>query len=115
MANENPCLTCTIVKDPANCENKSCQVWRKWFIRRWEVLRIVNAPTVDAVEVVHGRWVKHRPKLEAMRAWHRQGIGKAMSENSIFWTCSCCEEWGTPRYNYCPNCGAKMDGGNEDV
>ena len=73
-----------------------------------------KCPTVDAVEVVHGRWVKHKPKPEAMRAWHRQGIGKAMSENSIFWTCSCCEEWGTPRYNYCPHCGAKMDGGNED-
>lgn len=78
------------------------------------ITEIEDSPAVDAMEVVHARWVKHKPKPEAMRAWHRQGVGKAMSENSIFWTCSCCEEWGTPRYNYCPNCGAKMDGGNED-
>ena len=49
-----------------------------------------EAPTVDAVEVVHGRWMHH--------------------ENDIAY-CSNCEadavEDGT---NYCPNCGAKMDG-----
>ena len=39
MANESPCVTCTRVKDPENCENKSCQVWREWFIRRWEEIR----------------------------------------------------------------------------
>ena len=48
-----------------------------------------EAPTVDAVEVVHGRWMHH--------------------ENDIAY-CSNCEadavEDGT---NYCPNCGAKMD------
>lgn len=61
-------------------------------------------------EQKQGRWVKHKPKPEAMREWHRQGIGKAMSEASIFWTCSCCETWGTPRQNFCPNCGADMRG-----
>lgn len=35
----SPCLTCTIVKDPVNCENKSCQMWREWFIQRWNELR----------------------------------------------------------------------------
>ena len=39
MANENPCLTCTRVKDQENCENKSCQAWREWFLRRLEELR----------------------------------------------------------------------------
>lgn len=50
---------------------------------------IKNLPTVDSVEVVHGRWMHH--------------------ENDIAY-CSNCEadavEDGT---NYCPNCGAKMD------
>lgn len=58
---------------------------------------IDNAPTVDAVEVVHGRWEKA----------HIAGYLK----------CNCCkdafiyEEWlESGKWNYCPNCGAKMDG-----
>ena len=39
MENEKPCLTCTRVKDPANCENKSCQTWREWFLKKWGELR----------------------------------------------------------------------------
>lgn len=107
MANEKRLISadrfCDFVDE--NCTDRHAELWKE-LIRR--------QPNVDAVEVVHGEWVKHKPKPEAMRAWHRQGIGKAMSENSIFWTCSCCEEWGTPRYNYCPNCGAKMDGEMKD-
>ena len=52
-------------------------------------------PTVDAVEVVHGRWIK--------KNW------------SV--TCSVCGSLAIAHdgKNYCPYCGAKMDGGNEDV
>ena len=53
-------------------------------------------PTVDAVEVVHGRWKKA----------HIAGYLK----------CNCCEdafiyeEWlKSGKWSYCPNCGAKMD------
>ena len=49
-------------------------------------------PTVDAVEVVHGRWI-HRPDERR---------------------CPFCgyhySYFGGKDYNYCPNCGAKMDG-----
>lgn len=68
---------------------------------------IVNAPTVDAVELVHGRWVLLAEFLDG----------------SIFTECSVCGEEYTykkgrlelvgfeyAKYNYCPNCGAKMDG-----
>ena len=58
---------------------------------------IEDAPTVDAVEVVHGHWYKapHHP-----------------------YRCSYCGEMALldmygeshERSNYCPNCGAKMDG-----
>ena len=71
---------------------------------------LAGTPTVDAVEVVHGEWIKNEPNTEAMREWHKHGIGKAMSEKSIYWTCSRCGRWGTPSLKYCPNCGAKMDG-----
>ena len=57
---------------------------------------IDNAPDVDAVEVVHGRW-----------EW--------MTED--FYNCTHCgtinhvkEVMGRPAFDYCPNCGAKMDG-----
>ena len=58
-------------------------------------------PTVDAVEVVHGRF-------ESVR----YGYGCLQIA-----TCSVCgEKQGLyingrlPNWNYCPNCGAKMDG-----
>ena len=35
----SPCVSCTRVENPANCENKNCQVWRQWFIGRWDQLR----------------------------------------------------------------------------
>ena len=56
------------------------------------IQRIKDAPTVDAVEVVHGRWIVE-------------------NEESI--RCSgCCFNRATIKMpmDYCPNCGAKMDG-----
>lgn len=41
MTNEkypSPCLSCTRVKDPRNCENKNCMRWQKWFLGRWELI-----------------------------------------------------------------------------
>ena len=35
----SPCITCTRVKDPRNCENKNCQIWQRWFIHRWDNMR----------------------------------------------------------------------------
>ena len=50
---------------------------------------------VDAVEVVHGQWVFGT-------ANHRE-----------YMKCSVCLKSQTPTgvFTYCPNCGAKMDGG----
>lgn len=35
----SPCLQCTRVRDPQNCENKLCKDWQAWFIDRWESMR----------------------------------------------------------------------------
>ena len=65
------------------------------------VLASIDAqPTVDAVEVVHGRWE------QCFEDWRQQIEGDK---------CSACgfEHYGCgiKHYHYCPNCGAKMDGG----
>ena len=67
--------------------------------------RVINAPTVDAVPVVHGKWIY---------------------SNEIHWYTASCNKCGYQRrtdikaegwnqWKFCPNCGAKMDegGGNE--
>lgn len=59
-----------------------------------------NAPTVDAVEVVHGRWVLAMPRRKGRNATYRcTACGKLRSSyyNDVF------------QWEHCP-CGAKMDG-----
>ena len=54
-----------------------------------------QAPTVDAVEAVHGRWKK----------FHLGSYDFALRLR-----CSnCCHVVYEDGFNYCPNCGAKMD------
>ena len=54
---------------------------------------IDNAPTVDAVPVVHGHKV---------------------DDGGFYARCSQCDGVLPLCANYCPNCGAKMDGGDSD-
>ena len=62
---------------------------------------VEQMPTVDAVEVVHGRWI-HVPSSDMM-------TGKA-------YKCSECNKmrYGSHMPNYCQCCGAKMDGERKD-
>ena len=83
--------------------------------RRKELCKAVElvfrgAPAADVVEVVHGQWA---------------GEGDGYSDGALVydvWHCSECDytiDDGTddPERlpNYCPHCGAKMDGGENDV
>lgn len=57
-------------------------------------------PTIDAVEVKHGEWIATRVEVDGSRFTGER--------------CSRCGWWKSMGiYNYCPNCGAKMDGGEE--
>ncbi len=69
---------------------------------------IDEMPTIDATPVVHGRWI-------------RANDGQAFFD--VEYVCSGCQfvvavsGIGTPilyGYKFCPNCGAKMDGGAGD-
>lgn len=61
-----------------------------------------DMPTVDAVPVVHGRWIEGRGSryvcsvCNANAGLYGGGIGQNLS-------------------NYCPNCGARMDGGADNA
>ena len=33
---QSPCLTCTRVKNPGDCENKNCREWSAWFLKNWK-------------------------------------------------------------------------------
>lgn len=78
--------------------------WNDWpeeiqAVDDWKSYKeeIENLPAVDAVPVVHGRWVYEH-------------------SDPIMLLCSVCG-YRVFRYNntrYCPNCGARMDGDNDD-
>ena len=62
-----------------------------------DISDIAKAPTIEAEPVKHGRW-----------EWDTEDI----------YRCTVCYEkvhvkevMGRPDWDYCPNCGAKMDGG----
>ena len=61
-----------------------------------------SAPAADVVEVRHGRWIAKN----ADGSWRVD-------------TCSVCNKDThyvrfAPEYDFCPNCGSKMDGGHDD-
>ena len=60
---------------------------------------LMTAPTVDAVEVVHAKWLI----THTVDTW--MGISKIDG-----FICSECGVSSKRGGNYCPNCGAKMDG-----
>ena len=66
---------------------------------------IKQLPAVDAAPVVHGRWISYPECLAYENALHDDHI-----------VCSACQSvWNiidndTECFDYCPTCGAKMDG-----
>lgn len=52
---ESPCRGCIRVRDPANCENKTCKEWQAWFISRWEDMR------AGVRKYAHGKGVQGKP------------------------------------------------------
>lgn len=58
---------------------------------------ITEAPTIEASAVRHGRW--------------EHGVWQTYPDGYV---CDRCSTGYAIPYNYCPHCGAKMDGGVED-
>lgn len=47
----SPCLTCTRVRDPGNCENKNCRVWQAWFLERWSLIHRYPRKAMEQAEL----------------------------------------------------------------
>lgn len=63
---------------------------------------IAAFPAADVAPVVHGRWIHDGCRVKGGIDWcHCSECGK--SDNFC------------ARTNYCPNCGAKMDGGADNA
>lgn len=79
------------------------------------ILDLVDSvPIVDVAPVVHGRW-----------EWIDEDVGTPVTgyEREWGWRCSHCGEElpddyddpdDSPKFRFCYNCGAKMDGGDSD-
>ena len=82
------------------CNPDAFPLQNRGYVAGWNgvISLLEQAPRVDAVEVVHGRWIA------------------ADYKPYIYCKCSVCGRRITigEKSNYCSNCGAKMDGGNED-
>ena len=69
----------------------------------WSTLGVLAAidkqPTADVAPVVHAHWI--------------EDAGQSAKRIEKIYYCSACEyfdAWGEEeRYDYCPNCGARMD------
>ena len=70
-------------------------------LARTIVEAIKSIPAADVVPVVHAYWIPQKENHEFKEVWMK---------------CSACgypvSRW-TGNTNFCPNCGAKMDGGDE--
>lgn len=60
---------------------------------------VLDAPAVDAVEVVHAQWVLADD--DKLVCNHCKRVKVAYEQLCFFRSTGC--------WNYCPNCGAKMD------
>lgn len=82
-------------------------------VPRWNdaVAIIESMPAADVAPVRRGKWIPHREES-------REYIGTVLvSVRYDYWFCDACGyrvKNGQPMYNFCPHCGAKMDGGDGD-
>lgn len=70
------------------------------FVYMVDIRDVQNAPTVDVQDVNRARWDKPS-----------KYYGFKDSANKFGVICSRCCKWADNDFDYCPHCGAEMDGG----
>ena len=70
------------------------------------------AKTADVAEVRHGEWLSAYEYALKIRATDKDMLDFAKADK-VWKFCPYCEQQVKYLFNYCPNCGAKMDGKGE--
>ena len=71
---------------------------------QWAKDRLLDIEPADVAPVVHGEYIGE---------YDGYADGNPVCDMWYCSVCGCCfEDWDEkPTYNFCPNCGAKMEGG----
>ena len=78
------------VEELIEAHYKACEEDKEKTFESWSLRLMLNAPTIDPVK--HGRWVGNGTKR-----------------------CSVCGVYEDFVSAYCPNCGARMDGDDNEI
>ncbi len=68
----SPCVFCTRVRNPEDCENKNCPQWRAWFLAKWALLhsyprRLMDAPRTTCGLQIGGQRYAHPVQVQDYR------------------------------------------------
>lgn len=86
--------------DPDVCES-DMDGYSDWGFGRENVRDVIRGvPAADVVPVVHGQWIEDHDYLKCPEC------GVMVKWDFTFFDIG--------NWNYCPNCGAKMDGGDNN-
>lgn len=91
---EAVCYNCM---DKYNCQDR-CS----------DYMEVFDIPTVDAVPVVHGRW----EDAHEIKSFRHTNIPVVQCSECKVYFCDIINNHHY-MYNYCPNCGARMDGDSQ--
>lgn len=69
---------------------------------------ISEMPAADVAEVVHGEWLRSDDDWNSLTTIQCSICGEE-------WCFETDDDVSLLNYKHCPNCGAKMDGGNDNV
>ena len=74
----------------------SCEVGKE----EWECSEVNKIRHLPSADAVHGEWINEWKDIDGGRMYGA--------------CCSVCHAIGHSGYNYCPNCGARMKGGDSE-
>lgn len=88
-------------KEPSKGDCKHCDWYGDtWCRGKLHGVQIADFPAADVAPVRHGRWIDGEDNYGSYVTC------STCKEDFVCWEADCV------RTNYCPNCGAKMDGGD---
>ena len=94
---EREALDKALTLSAANDKDKNRRIWAK------AICVLHDIPAADVTPAAHGRWIE----------WD-EFFGRKTGKKNLGVFCSMCRNHADNNFDYCPNCGAKMDGGAGD-